>query len=293
MHCNESMPWFASNEQFVTLPFPRKGGSSFSKFPIIRVDEPFTPSAGIPGADHTYLSGMPSMADLSQFVRELIRLCQAVGAAYERNRRLQAIVRPFLAGTTWSEAAEVARRGGHSLPTEIREASILWLDIASFTELMDSHTLDQVLADLNACLDRLARIVYRQRGEVSKYLGDGFLAVFADADAAVQAGCAIQGAATDFNRRQSARGGLVFPTRIGIDSGQVTITNLGPPERQDRTVIVMPVNLAERLQARATPGRVWLSQVTFDRLRDRSGCRYLGPIQVKGRAEPVIVYEKL
>lgn len=54
----------------------------------------------------------------------------------------------------------------------------------------------------------------------------------------------------------------------------------------------LPVNLAERLQAQATPGRVWLSQSTFEQLQDPSCCRCLGPIKVKGRSELVIVYEK-
>lgn len=150
----------------------------------------------------------------------------------------------------------------------------------------------QVLSDLNTYLDTMTQLVYHYHGDVSRYLGDGFLGVFANADDAVQAGCAIQGAAADFNRRQLAWDGIVFPTRIGIASGQIGIVSLGSRDRQDRTVIGTPVNLAKRLQEKATPGQVWLSQETFDRLGDRSGCRYLGPVRIKGRQNPVVVYEK-
>jgi class 3 adenylate cyclase len=152
--------------------------------------------------------------------------------------------------------------------------------------------LDRVLTDLKGYLDQLTRLVYLHHGEVDKYLGDGFLAIFANADDAVQAGSTIQQAAAEFNRHQSVRGGLVFPSRVAIDTGQVAVTSLGSCNRQERTVIGMPVNLAERLQAQATPGRVWLSQATFDRLQDRSGYRCLGAMKVKGKAEPVVVYEK-
>ena len=237
-------------------------------------------------------AGQHPDSELDQLVQELTCLYQTARTAYECSRSLLIIVRPFLPDLTWRKATEVARHGERTLPTETCEISILRLDIANFTELMDGQPLDRVLTDLKGYLDRLTRLVYHHHGDVDKYLGDGFLAIFADADDAVQAGSAIQQAAAEFNHRQSVRGGLVFPSRIAIDTGQVAVTSLGSPNRQERSIIGMPVNLAERLQAQATPGRVWLSQDTFDRLKDRSGCRYLGAMKVKGKAEPVVVYEK-
>jgi class 3 adenylate cyclase len=178
------------------------------------------------------------------------------------------------------------------LPTETRQVSILRLDIANFTKLIDSHPLDQIIIDLNAYLDQMAQIIYRHHGDIDKYLGDGFFSIFTNADDAVRAGHAIQQATAKFNRQQLAENRLVFPTRVAIDTGEVMMTSLGSSDRQDRTVIGMPVNLADRLQAKATPGRVWFSQATFDQLNDRSDCHCLGPIKVKGRQEPITVYEK-
>jgi class 3 adenylate cyclase len=292
MRSNRRTPWLALNNRRLTPALFGEDGPTLLNFPMTWTNKPAMKSTHVADAGRLVVIALPSSADLTPLVQELACLCQAVGAAYQRSQRLYTIIRPFLSDTTWSEAAEVARRGGHVLPTETRQASILWLDIASFTKLIDSHPLEQVLADLNVCLDLLTQVAYCHRGEVNKYLGDGFLAIFADADDAVQAGYALQQAAADFNRRQLAHGGLVFPTRVGIDSGLVTVTSLGSPERQDRTVIGMPVNLAERLQEKAVPGRVWLSQATFDGLRDQTGCRCLGPVKVKGRQEPVVVYEK-
>jgi class 3 adenylate cyclase len=258
------------------------------KLSIIQASKTAVKAAGVTEDDRLGLSHPYIGASLYQ----LACPCQIVCAAYESSQRLHRIVRPFLSPKTWNEAIEVARRGGCALPTETVEASILWLDIANFTELTNCHSLDQILIALNAYFDALTQIVYRYRGDVNKYLGDGFLGVFSNADDAVQAGCALQGAAADFNRRQLAQDGLVFPTRIGIDTGQIVIANLGSHERQDRAVIGMPVILAERLQEQAPPGRVWLSHATFERLQDRSDCRTVGQVKVKGRLEPVIVYEK-
>jgi class 3 adenylate cyclase len=265
---------------------------SLFKYPVIQTNEPAAKSAGVTAISRLALTGVHASAELDQLVQELTHLCQAAWTAYEQGQHLQRVVRPFLPRTTWNEATAVTRRGGRALPIETGEASILRLDIANFTALTDSHPLDQVVADLNACLDTLTGIVYRHRGDVNKYLGDGFLAVFDNADDALQAGCALQRAVADFNRHQSALGRLVFPTRIGVDTGQVALASLGSYDRQDRTVIGMPVNLAERLQKQAPPDRVWLSQATFDRLQDQSGCRAVGLVKVKGRQEPIFVYEK-
>jgi len=209
-----------------------------------------------------------------------------------RSRNLQTVSRPSFPRTTWPDTVETARLGEDTLAAETCQVSILRLDIAGFTELTDSHPLDQVLSDLNTYLDVATQFVHRHQGNVHKYLGDGFLSVFADADAAVRAGHVIQQATADFNHRQSLKGGLVFPTRVGIASGEVAVTSLGSRDHQDRTVIGKPVNLAERLQEKATPGEVWLSYSTFDQLRDQSGCHCLGLVQVKGMQEPVLVYEK-
>jgi class 3 adenylate cyclase len=268
------------------------GWPSFLQSLFMRSNESLAKPADVLGTDRLELTVAHQDAKSDQLLQELTHLCQVAWSAYEQSQHLQRIVRPFLSPQTWNEATEVVRRGGRDLPTGAEEVSILWLDIANFTQLTDSHPLDRVLADLNAYLDTLTQIVYCHRGDVSKYLGDGFLAVFSDADDAVQAGCALQRAVADFNRCQAAQGKLVFPTRIGIDTGQVAIASLGSRDRQDRTVIGMPVNLAERLQEQAPPGRVWLSQATFDKLRDRSDCRAVGSVRVKGRRDPVIVYEK-
>jgi adenylate cyclase len=102
----------------------------------------------------------------------------------------------------------------------------------------------------------------------------------------------MQRAAAKFNHRQLDRGRMAFPTRIGIASGPIAMVSLGSHDRQDRTVIGIPINLAERLQKKATPGQVWLSQATFDRLRDQSGYHCVGSVEIKGLQEPVVVYEK-
>lgn len=280
------------NNRLVGAELSDKNWSPSLNFPLVRANQLPVKSGGAANMNRLDSTDLRLNADLNQLVRELTSLCQAMRSAYERSRYLHSIVRPLLSHSTWSEAIKTARDGGRVLLTETREATILRLDIANFTQRLDSHPLEQVLADLNTLFDTLTPLVYRHHGDVDKYLGDGFLATFSSANYAVEAGCALQGAAAKFNRHQSAQGGLLFPTRVGIDTGQVAVVSLGSPDRQDRTVMGPPVNLADRLQAKAPPGRIWLSQTTFDRLHDRSGLSCLGPVKIKGRQETVVVYEK-
>jgi class 3 adenylate cyclase len=262
------------------------------RFPVVLANELSAKPAGVMRADRLDLTRTYPSDALDQLVQDLAYLCQIALAAYERSEHLLTIIRPFLSRATWTDVVAGAQRGKRALPAETRQASILRLDIANFTEIAAGHPLGQVISDLNAYLDTMTQAVYRYHGDVDKYLGDGFLSVFASADDAVQAGCAIQRAATDFNHRHLAQGGLAFPTRIGIASGPISFVSLGARDRQERTVLGMPINLAERLQEQATPGRVWFSQATFEQLRDQAGCYYLGPVKVKGLQEPVVVYEK-
>jgi class 3 adenylate cyclase len=295
MRSDEIAPWFAlskHNNEVATLDLSPEDEPTLFKPPVIQTKVPFTQSVSPTGTDLLDLAELHPSAELNEFALEPAHPCQAAWNAFEHSRYLLAVVHPFLSLTTWTEAVEVVRRGGRVLPTETYEVSILWLDIASFTKIIDKHPLDEVIPALNTYLDTLTQLVYCHGGDVSKYLGDGFLSVFANADDAVETGCAIQRAAADFNCRQSARGEMVFPTRVGIDTGQITIVSLGSHNRQDRTVVGMPVNLAKRLQEQALPEQVWLSQATFNQLRDQSDCRYLGLVRVKGRQEPVRVYEK-
>ena len=262
------------------------------RFSTVHTDRHLKKSTGAVGTERLDPTALHPGTTFDHLVEDLSHLCRLALDAYERSQSLLTIVRPLLSRTTWTEAITVAQCGRCALPAETREVTVLRLDIANFTRMMDSHPLDQVLSDLNAYLDTMTQIVYRHNGDVNKYLGDGFLCVFADADDAVQAGCAMQRAAADFNRRQSDGGALAFPTRVGIASGPIALTSLGSHNRQDRTVVGIPINLAERLQKKAPPGQVWLSQATFDRLRDPSGYRCVGPVKVKGLQEPVVVYEK-
>jgi len=182
-------------------------------------------------------------------------------------------------------------RRGDDLAPGVTLISVMRIDIENFTAKADRYPLSQISVALNTYFEQVTYVIYDWGGDIDKFLGDGCLAFFPAADEAVQAGQAIQEAVATFNRAQEERQSVTFPTRIGIDTGIVAIVSLGSPTRRERTAIGKPVNLADRLQARATPGRVWLTQTSFEQLSTHSGYRCLGPMRLKGLQEPVVVYE--
>ena len=237
---------------------------------------------------------LPGRRQVSEFLQNVVKRLTARMASrgvVEQNRHFETIVRPFLSQIIWAEVLNLSQQEGQALPTEIHQVSVLYLDVVGFTDLTEKFPLSQVAATLNTYLADITPLIYHYEGDIHKYLGDGFLSVFTSADAAVQAGRAIQQATAAFNTRQTAQDALPFSIRIGIDSGMVMAISLGCVERQDRTLLGSPVNLADRLQAKATPGRIWLSQATYGRLADRTGLRCLGPVALKGSCEQVLVYE--
>ena len=232
----------------------------------------------------------PTGSDL--LVWELFHLGQAVWTVYERRCRLHRIVRPLLSRATWDEAQDAAKRGRQMLPTHVQEATILWLNIANAVDWAGAQDLEQTVAALNVYLGTLDQIVDRHRGTVSKVMDDGFLAIFACADDAAQAACALEKATADFNHKPSPTDGLTFSICIGIDTGQVALATLGSPERQDRVVIGRPVNVAREIQRQAPAGQVYLSHSTFYCLQDRSGYRAVRAIKIKGQQGSVFVYTR-
>jgi class 3 adenylate cyclase len=80
---------------------------------------------------------------------------------------------------------------------------------------------------------------------------------------------------------------------IGINSGYVTVGNVGPKNHQDYTVIGRHVNLAARLEQEAKPGQILISQRTTNLIKKETDVEKLGEIVMKGFENPVPVYNVL
>jgi len=192
-------------------------------------------------------------------------------------------------------------------------ASVLFSDVADFTtvsERMDPQTL---MAWLNEYTDAMVQIIVAHGGIIDKFSGDGVMAVFGipiprttddevaeDARNAVDSAVAMRGALEALNRDWQTRGLPTAKIRVGIHTGELVAGSLGGATRMQYTVIGDTANTASRLEScgKGDPRfgdpddlcRILISEACRRHIGDRYLAERIGPIQVKGRQEEVVVY---
>jgi adenylate cyclase len=181
---------------------------------------------------------------------------------------------------------------------EVRHVCVMFLDIEGFTTFSESRRPEEVVEYLNTLFAVMIDSVNRHHGIVNKFLGDGFMAVFgapisdpSDCRNAVAASLEI----VEQVDAMSASG-EVAPTRIriGLHAGEAVTGNVGSTARKEYTIIGDVVNLASRLEQlnKQFGSRLLVSETVAERLDGRAAqATPHGAIQVRGREQPVQVYE--
>jgi adenylate cyclase len=200
--------------------------------------------------------------------------------------------------------AELAKRISQdpeqfSLEGESRELSIMFCDVHNFSAISEQLEPKELADLLNTLFTPLTSILYKHHGIIDKYMGDAIMAFWGaplpdprHAINAVAAGFEMQEAVGDLMPRFRERGWPEISVGIGINTGVVSVGNMGSEYRVAYTVIGDPVNLAARLQelTRVYSARIIVGEAT------RKACpivtyRELGLVQVKGKNELARIYE--
>ncbi|MBI3997474.1 MAG: AAA family ATPase [Armatimonadetes bacterium] len=183
---------------------------------------------------------------------------------------------------------------------ERRPVTVMFADIAGFTALAERLDPETVTDTMNEIFTALGAEVEAVGGTVDKVIGDSLMALFGapvahedDPMRAVRAALAMQRVMEA--RRPALEQALGGPVRlrIGIHSGPVIWGQVGPAGHQQWTVMGDTVNLASRLQRAAPEGGVLISDAVSHLVRGAFVCKAWEPIVMKGKAEPVAVYEVL
>jgi len=167
---------------------------------------------------------------------------------------------------------------------ERKLATVLFADVVGFTSLAERTDPEVVARLIDTAFRELGEIVADHGGTVDKFMGDSVMAVFGvpvahddDAERAVAAAMAMR----------HLGGDLVFS--IGVNSGEVMATAMGAGG--DMTVIGDTVNVAARLEKAAGPGEVLCGRLTTELVGARISFRARQPVLLKGKQEPVEVWE--
>jgi adenylate cyclase len=183
---------------------------------------------------------------------------------------------------------------------EKKELTVLFSDIKDFTALSAGLSPDRIRKYLNEYFEAMVDIVFGHQGTVDKYIGDGLMVFFGDPEPQADHALRCVRAAVDMQRRVSRLrdewekdGGIPIRIRIGINTGEMVVGNMGSARRLSYTVLGASVNLAQRLETNAPVGGIMISERTHELVEGLVPTRPLGQLQVKGFDVPVNVYEVL
>jgi class 3 adenylate cyclase/CHASE2 domain-containing sensor protein len=187
-----------------------------------------------------------------------------------------------------------------SLGGEMRNVTIFFSDIAGFTAISERTNPSDLVTLMNEYLSAMTDTIEAHKGFVDKYIGDAIVAVFGapvDDDMhamnAVTAALACERRLREFNNSSSALERRQLSQRIGIHTGDVVVGNVGSQRRFNYTVIGDAVNLASRLEGanKYFGTSIIASDITVQRTGDHFRWRELDIIRVKGREQPLTIFE--
>lgn len=183
-----------------------------------------------------------------------------------------------------------------------RELTILFSDIRGFTTLSEKLTPEQLVSLLNEYLTAMTDLVLGSDGVVDKYIGDAIMAFWGaplpQSDHAVRAAetaLAMKARLGELQTKWQAEGKPEVNIGVGINSGNVIIGNMGSKQRFDYTVMGDDVNLASRLEGLTKQYGVTIlvSEATLGKLGGRFVTRPIDLVAVKGKTQPVNIFELL
>ncbi len=185
---------------------------------------------------------------------------------------------------------------------ESRTVTVFFSDVAGFSSFSEKMTPGELVALMNEYLSAMTDIIERYGGFVDKYIGDAIVAVFGaplddpdHARNAVRAALDCRARLEELNHTAVAFRGFKLGQRIGLNSGEALVGNIGSKQRFNYTVMGDMVNLASRLEGanKYFATSIMASEVTVQRTGSEFAWRELDSIQVKGRGQPIRIYEPL
>ena len=181
-------------------------------------------------------------------------------------------------------------------------ATILFSDVRGFTTLTEELGAQGTVALLNEYFTIMVDCISREGGMLDKFIGDAIMAAFGipvshddDEDRAVRAAVSMITDLRAWNAERLNEGKMGIDMGIGLNTDEVVSGNIGSPKRMDYTMIGDGVNLAARLESacKQYSARILISENTYKKLRGTYRSREVDQVVVKGKTEPVRVFEIL
>jgi class 3 adenylate cyclase len=185
-----------------------------------------------------------------------------------------------------------------ALEGERKQVTVLFADLKGSMELLADRDPEDARQILDPVLTHMMDAVHRYEGTVNQVMGDGIMALFgapiAHEDHTVRACYAalrMQEAVHRYAEEARRTHGVTVQIRVGLNSGEVVVRAIGNDLHMDYTAVGETTHLAARMEQAARPGTVLIAPATLNLVKGFVAVKSRGPVPVKGRSEPVEVYE--
>lgn len=181
------------------------------------------------------------------------------------------------------------------MANETVEATVVFIDICSFTAISEKETPDIVVKLLNKYFDVMVKEIIAQGGYVDKFIGDAVMAVFRGEyhlDRAIDASIAVRNS-IELLPDVSENVSFKPKVSIGVNSGEMISGNIGSAslKRLDYTVIGDTVNIAQRLQSVAKENQIVITESAYQKVKESFNCKKVGEVILKNKAAAINVFE--
>lgn len=219
-----------------------------------------------------------------------LRSIQRLAATTRTRTLFEQYVAPEVAELLMTQNSDLMCVGG------VETVTVLFADIRNFTRLVQQVDLPMLRSFLNAFFSFFTEAVFQHRGTVDKFMGDAALAIFGAPVRLDRPGLAAARAAWSIGQAFQAlrdRWGREHPSFAGVDlgiavtGGPVFLGNIGSARRLDYTVIGNAVNIAQRLAAESSAGRIYLTEAVRGEIEPCFRVGALGEMRLRGVEQPV------
>jgi len=232
------------------------------------------------------------------FLPPTAKFCDECGHQLSKPKEAPPITHPSPQSYTPKYLAEKILTSRAALEGERKQVTVLFADLKGSMELIAERDPEEARKLLDPVLERMMEAVHHYEGTVTHIMGDGIMALFgaplAHEDHAVRACYAalrIQEAIRRHNEELRRAQGVEVQIRVGLNSGEVVVGSIGSDLHMDYTAVGHTTHLAARMEQLAAPGSIRFSSETQRLAEGFVEVKSLGPVPVKGLAEPVEVYE--
>jgi adenylate cyclase len=238
----------------------------------------------------------------SPLLAVLISTVGAIAWSYFTEGRQRLFISKAFALSTSPVIAEAISRNPEKLKLggERREITVMFTDLAGFTDLSETMEVEQLAKVINTYMEAMSEQIVLQDGYLDKYIGDAIMSFWnglvdqpEHAVRACRAALGIKRRELEIAPELQKLVAAKIMTRIGIHCGPMAVGNLGSSRKLSYTVLGDAVNLAARLEPanKLYDTEVLISQTVAEQVKDRFVVRELDLLAVKGKKIPMAVYE--